>query len=94
MLVGNGNWLDSPDLFLLNRNQRRDNLKDIIVLAMQDLNTNPMTKDQLCKLVRIRRKTFRHLLNRIVQSGVIEKIGGGVKTDPFKYRLALQYQRS
>lgn len=94
MLVGNGNWLDSPDLFLLNRNKRKDKLKDIVILAMQELNTSPMTKDQLCKLVRIRRKTFRHLLKRMVQSGVIEKIGGGVKTDPFKYRLAPHYQRT
>ncbi len=92
MLVGNGNWLDSPELFLLPRNKRKDQLKEVVILAMQELNTNPLTKNELNVLVRIRRKTFRHLLQRMIASGIIERIGGGVKTDPFRYRLSSGYR--
>jgi len=91
-LVGNGGFFGTPDIFLIPRNQRKPRLREIVIEAMRELNTNPMTKPELQKLVRIRKKTFTRLLRSMVDSGIINRIGGGVKADPWKYVLADHYK--
>ncbi len=92
MIVGNGNIFTLTDIFLLKRSERKPRLRDIVVEAMRELNTNPLTKPDLQKLVRIRKKTFTRLLRSMIESGIIERIGGGVKADPWKYRLSERYR--
>jgi predicted HTH transcriptional regulator len=87
------NYFDAPEVFLLKRTERKLRLGEIIITAMKELNTDPLTKSELQKLVKIRRKTFRRLLQELVRNGVIEKIGRGIKTHPFKYHLADRYKK-
>lgn len=92
MIIGNANFFNSAEIFLLKRNERNPRLREIVIEAMRELNTNPLTKLELQKLVRIRKKTFTRLLRSMVDSGIIVKIGGGVKADPWKYVLAEHYR--
>ena len=92
MIVGNGSIFTLADIFLLKRSERKPRLRDIVIEAMRELNTNPLTKPELQKLVRIRKKTFTRLLHSMVESGIIDRIGGGVKSNPWKYRLAEHYR--
>jgi predicted HTH transcriptional regulator len=92
MIVGNGNFFTTADIFMLKRSERKPRLREIVIEAMRELNSNPLTKPELQKLVRIRKKTFTRMLRSLVESGVIERIGGGVKADPWKYQLAAHYR--
>jgi DNA-binding HxlR family transcriptional regulator len=93
MKVGNRDYFDTPEIFVLKRTARKTRLREIVITAMQEMCSDPQTKSDLQKLVRIRRKTFRQLLQELVQTGVIVKIGFGVKRSPFKYQLADQYRQ-
>jgi DNA-binding HxlR family transcriptional regulator len=88
MITGRANIFSNSDIFFLGRNERKPLLRDIVIEAMRELNTNPLTKPELQKLVRIRKKTFTRLLRSMIESGIIERIGGGVKADPWKYQLS------
>lgn len=76
------------DLFFLGRNERKPRLRDITVEAMRVLAPKPLTKLELQKLVKIRRRTFIRLLAGLVQAGAVVRLGTGKKRDPFRYILA------
>ena len=81
------------ELFFLGRNERKPRLRDITIEAMRLLARGPMTKLELQKLVKIRRKTFIRLLAGLVQAGVIVRLGTGRRRDPYRYVLAEHYRR-
>ncbi|GIL17271.1 MAG: hypothetical protein BroJett040_10220 [Oligoflexia bacterium] len=80
------------DLFFLARNERKPRLRDIVIEAMRLLARGPLTKLELQKLVKIRRKTFIRLLAGLVQAGVVIRTGTGKRRDPFRYMLADHYR--
>ncbi len=94
MVTGKANIFTNSDIFFLGRNERKPRLREIVIEAMRELNTNPLTKSELQKLVRIRKMTFTRLLRAMVESGIIVRAGGGVKADPWKYVLAEHYRQS
>ncbi len=94
MVTGRANVFIHSDIFFLGRNERKPRLREIVIEAMRELNTNPLTKPELQKLVRIRKKTFTRLLRAMVESAIIVKVGGGVKADPWKYVLAERYRQT
>lgn len=87
-------WSDEGDnpLFNLGRNQRKPLLRDIIIEAMRKLAHKPLTKPELQKLVRIRRKTFLKYLAMLVEVGAINRLGTGTRNDPYRYVLAEHYR--
>ncbi len=87
------NNFDTPEVFLLKGAERKLRLGEIIITTMKELNTDPLTKSELQKLVKIRRKTFRWLLQQLVRNGVIEKTGHGKKAHPFRYHLADRFKK-
>lgn len=88
----NGSYFDRPECFNLNRNQRKDRLREIMIESMRLLNQLPLTKPDLQRLVRIRKKTFNKLLAALVAEGLILKLGGGVRLDPHKFILAEKFR--
>ncbi|MCB0411732.1 MAG: hypothetical protein KDD22_04360 [Bdellovibrionales bacterium] len=82
---------DNP-LFDLRRNERRLALSRILLEAMKLLAVGPLTKEELQKLVRIRKKTFLKLLAQEIRIGTITRIGMGKKRHPFKYVLTEIYE--
>lgn len=91
-LVGFFSEHGDNELFFLARNERRPRLRDVVIEAMRLLARGPMTKLELQKLVKIRRKTFIRLLAGLVQAGVVIRSGTGKRRDPFQYYLADQYR--
>ena len=78
----------SRHLLTLPRGKERYDSHFHIVTAILDLaRPGAPTRDQLQKLVRIRRRRFIQVLRYLVDTGAVIKFGEGTKEDPFRYRL-------
>lgn len=78
----------SHHLLTLPRGQERYDSHFHIVMAILDLaRPGAPTRDQLQKLVKIRRRRFIQVLRYLVDTGSVIKFGQGTKEDPFRYRL-------
>lgn len=84
------NFFDSNyhPIFNLNRKQRKNQLVQITLESLKSRAEGPMTKPELQKLVKIRKKTFLPILKYLVEIGYVVKTGQGSKGSPFKYHLA------
>lgn len=80
----------SQRLLTLPRGKERYDSHFHIVIAILDLaHPGAPTRDQLQKLVRIRRRRFIQVLRYLVDTGAVIKFGQGTKQEgPFRYRLA------
>lgn len=78
---------DHPS-FNLNRKSRKQHLIQIVIEAMKQLARGPLTKAELQKLVRIRKKTLLPILKHLVEIGYVVRTGEGAKGSPFRYFLA------
>jgi hypothetical protein len=82
----------SPVLLLNRGAERRRQLREIIIETLRLVKGQP-TGRELQKFCGIRRKTFLPLFRALLDSGAIERIGGGSKGNPFRYRLNEQKSR-
>lgn len=83
---------DDHPLFNLNRKSRKDQRIQIVIEALRRLAKGPLTKPELQKLVRIRKKTLLPILKYLLEIGAVTRTGQGTKGDPFKYQLADHYR--
>ena len=88
----NTNFFDRS-LETLNRNERAPFLRQILLETMASPNYKPVTKPDLQKLARIRKKTFGRLLKDLISEGTINRISSGTKGDPHRYLLATGNQK-
>ncbi|MGE0761850.1 MAG: hypothetical protein AB7N80_01100 [Bdellovibrionales bacterium] len=82
---------DNP-LFALKRKKRKLVMRDILMEAMRLLTDKPLTRDELLKLVRFRKRTVMRYVKFLVEIGTIVRSGSGTKGSPFKYMLAEAYR--
>ena len=82
------------EIINLRRSENRKHAHHLIVIEFLKgmVGINP-TRDQLQKLVRIRRRRFIQVLKYLINCGEVIKVGTGLKGDPFRYRLGEKYQR-
>ena len=86
------NFFDEEDdfhpIFHLNRKSRKHQLTQIVIQSFRLLAKGPVTKSELQKLVKIRKKTLLPILKHLVEIGYVVRTGVGAKGSPYKYHLA------
>lgn len=83
---------DYHPIFHLSRKSRKHQLIQIVIESLKRLAKGPVTKVELQKLVRIRKKTLLPILKHLIEIGYIVKTGQGSKGSPFLYHLANHYR--
>jgi hypothetical protein len=78
-------------LTLTRGRERRESHFQIVIETLRVLYPQMPTRDQLQKTVRIRRTRFIKVLQYLVDTGTVVKVGTGTKRDAFRYRLADGY---
>lgn len=81
------------ELFCLSRGQRKGRYTEIIIEVLRKLADKPLTKFELQKLVKIRKKIFIRILNSMVLTGAVLRFGEGTKGSPFLYILAEKHNK-
>jgi hypothetical protein len=77
---------------LLKGKTRTSHIKEIIIETLREIAPQPIIKDQLQKMARVRRTTFLKILDYLIRNHVIVRLGTGTKGDPFKYCLSQSNQ--